>query len=135
MGVCKRIVSLQWWFMWVIPKGDHKTPWVKWSVVCKPKSEGGLGLYDIWLVNLALPEKWRWHLIFGREALWGDIITTFYGGGSLFNHHGGCPLDLWSTSCWWIDVSLLESAFNEQREWFSSDISKNVSRVTYAPLE
>jgi len=40
-------------------EGARKVPWIQWSYVCKPKSEGGLGIRDLRLVNLALLGKWH----------------------------------------------------------------------------
>lgn len=49
-------------------------PWVRWLDVCKPKTEGGLGIRDQRLVNLALLEKWYWRLITRGKDLWKDIV-------------------------------------------------------------
>jgi len=60
--------------MWGGPKGARKIPWVRWSYVCKPKTEGGLGNRDLRLVNLALLKKWHWRLIKRGKTLCKDII-------------------------------------------------------------
>ncbi|PNX79587.1 ribonuclease H, partial [Trifolium pratense] len=39
-------------------------------------SEGGLGVRDLRMVNLALLGKWRWRLISGAGGLWKDIVCA-----------------------------------------------------------
>jgi hypothetical protein len=43
----------------LIVRGGNKISWVKWSVVYQNKSQGGLGVRDIKIVNLSLLAKWR----------------------------------------------------------------------------
>lgn len=59
--------------------GGRKINWVKWSVVCKPKKEGGLGVRDVRAVNLSLLGKWKWHLLTDRRALWKEVLEEKYG--------------------------------------------------------
>ena len=40
-------MRIQRCFLWGGSKGARKIPWVQWSDVCKPKSEGGLGIRDL----------------------------------------------------------------------------------------
>jgi len=62
-----------------------------------------------------------------REALWGDIIIfACYGGGSLLDHRGGCPLGFRSISCCWKDVSLLGFAMEDLGHWFSHGVFEKV---------
>lgn len=59
-----------------------KIPWVNWDNVCKPKRReeggGGIGVRDLWLVNYAILENWRWRLIVGDLRLWIDIMISIY---------------------------------------------------------
>jgi hypothetical protein len=48
-------------------RGD-KLWWVKWEVVSKPKSEGGLGVRDLRRVNTSLLTKWR--LLYNDGKTW-----------------------------------------------------------------
>lgn len=58
---------------------DSKIVWVKWSVVRKSKNLGGLGVCDLWVVNLALLGKWRWWLISDATSIWRDVLAARYG--------------------------------------------------------
>ena len=82
--VVHRLVALQRNFLW---GGDHdhkKIPWVKWEVVCLPKTKGGLGIKDISKFNIALLGKWIWALASDQQQLWARIIISKYGGWSDF---------------------------------------------------
>jgi len=63
--VWQKIVRLQREFLWGGIKRRKSIPWVSWSVVCKPKCEGGLGVRNLRLVNLSLLAKWRWRYLMG----------------------------------------------------------------------
>jgi len=80
---------------------------VSWSVVCKLKSEGGLGVRDLRQVNLALLAKWRWRFLQGDEGIWRDIILAWYGECLPSPHLGGKPSGLRGVSSWWSNICLL----------------------------
>ena len=64
---------------------------MKWSVVCQPKSQGGLGLLNIDVMNQALLAKWLWKLESG-SGLWQTIIKKKYipeGCVSAIRHRPG----------------------------------------------
>ena len=44
--VINRLVTLQRNFLWRGDQDNKKIPWVKWDIVCLPKSKGGLGIKD-----------------------------------------------------------------------------------------
>jgi hypothetical protein len=67
--VLNRITRIQREFLWGGVKGGRSISWVKWKEVCKPKSQGGLGVRDVGKVNLSLLIKWRWKLLQGEEAV------------------------------------------------------------------
>jgi hypothetical protein len=52
-SVWKKVVRIQREFLWG-GVGGRKIFWVKWSVVCKEKKQGGLGVRDVRIVNLSL---------------------------------------------------------------------------------
>ena len=71
--VWKKIVRIQREFLWGGVKRSKCIPCVSWSVACKPKREGGLGVRDLCQVNLALLAKWRWRYLLG-EGVFGEIL-------------------------------------------------------------
>jgi hypothetical protein len=60
-------------------KGGRRISWVKWSVVCKERKKGGLGVRDIRIVNLSLLAKWRWRIILPGRPLWKEVLIAKYG--------------------------------------------------------
>lgn len=56
-----------------------KIPLVKWSDICKLKSDDELEIRDLWVVNVGLLGKWRWWLLSGRGALWMQVLSSNYG--------------------------------------------------------
>lgn len=77
--VCKKIVRIQREFLWGGLKGGKRISWVKWSVVCKDRKNGGLGVNDISLVNSSLLAKWRWRLLSPRRPLGKEVLISKYG--------------------------------------------------------
>ena len=78
--VVDKLVSLQRNFMW---GGNHqlkRIPWVKWEVVCLPKSEGGLGIKDLAKFNAALRGRWIWDLAANHNQFWARVLISKYGG-------------------------------------------------------
>ena len=57
--VIKKVEGIQRRFLWGGVGGPKKIWWVKWRKVCQPKSQEGLGVRDIKLVNLSLLAKWK----------------------------------------------------------------------------
>lgn len=61
--VIKDIFLLQSRFFWHGNEDKKGSHWLKWSNVCKPKEEGGLGVRNVILFNEALLLKWKWRFI------------------------------------------------------------------------
>jgi hypothetical protein len=50
---------------------------VKWKKICRSKGKGGLGIMDLWKMNISLLCKWWW-VLKNREGLWQEIVKTKY---------------------------------------------------------
>ncbi|MCI30811.1 ribonuclease H protein, partial [Trifolium medium] len=72
--VWKKVRRIQREFLWGGPRGRKRINWVKWDVVCRPKSCGGLGVRDIRAVNISLLTKWRWRLLSNDFCMWKEVI-------------------------------------------------------------
>jgi len=51
---------------------------INWSTVITKKEEGGLGIREPHLLNIALGEKVMWNLLTHEEDWWAKIITKKY---------------------------------------------------------
>jgi len=50
---------------------------VKWSVICLSKQKGGLGVKDIFKMNISLLSKWWWKLE-KEDGLWQTLVKKKY---------------------------------------------------------
>jgi hypothetical protein len=116
--VRKKIIRIQREFLWGGVKGGKKVSWVKWSVVCKEKKQGGLGVRDIDWLNISLLAKWRWRLLQPGLPLWKEVLVARYGSY--------LPLEAdWSryriptfASKWWKNIVGLDNVVPD-KNWFS----------------
>ncbi|GAU48412.1 hypothetical protein TSUD_99270 [Trifolium subterraneum] len=80
LKVRKAIVRIQRNFLWGGMAGvKDKIPWVSWKDVCRPKSEGGIGVRDLKWFNVSLLAKWRWRLLRVDDLLWKRVLEARYG--------------------------------------------------------
>ncbi|XP_017245737.2 uncharacterized protein LOC108217416 [Daucus carota subsp. sativus] len=81
--VCDRLERIRRDFLWgnYNTQGEirRKIHLVKWSRVCAPKDQGGLGLVPIKIKNLALLGKWSFRWEVERKRSWNIWIRDKYG--------------------------------------------------------
>jgi len=119
--VWRRIVTIQREFLWGGVEGGRKINWVRWSLVCKPKEEGGPEVRDISVVNLSLLAKWRWRLIYNDNALWKDVLVEKYGREVLGMVDGEDYVLSAFVSRWWGDIVRMD-----QSNWFNEELIRRV---------
>ncbi|KAK6120883.1 hypothetical protein DH2020_045380 [Rehmannia glutinosa] len=71
--VIDRITRLCRVFLW----GKNTSP-IKWTKVCLPSDEGGLGLRDVHSWNKALLAKILWNIHSKADSLWVRWVHSFY---------------------------------------------------------
>jgi hypothetical protein len=120
----KRIVSIQRDFLWGGLKGGRSMCWVSWKEVCKPRSQGGLGVRDVGKANLSFLIKWRWRLLQKDNAFWKEILVAKYGPYVRNKVHWvGCTLHN-DASPWWKDVCRID--VREEGSWFGQNVSRKI---------
>ena len=60
VGVAKRLEKMMRDFLWSGSGESSRDHLVSWEVVCKPNSQGGLGIVNLWSENISLEGKWLW---------------------------------------------------------------------------
>ncbi|MCI18150.1 RNA-directed DNA polymerase (Reverse transcriptase), partial [Trifolium medium] len=122
--VVKKIIRIQREFLWGGVKGGRKINWVSWKEVCRPRSQGGLGVRDVWKANLSLLIKWRWRLLEKGNALWKEVLKAKYGSSSIQKVHWiGSELPS-RASLWWKDLCGLD--VQENGSWFARNLSRRL---------
>ena len=73
VSTLEKLDSLSRSFVW--GSGQHL---VSWEKVCKPKTEGGLGIRKSRDMNKALIAKVGWRLLYDTESLWARVLRSKY---------------------------------------------------------
>ena len=60
-------------------KKRRKIHLVRWTVICKDKRRGGLGLRHLKVFNHTLLGKWLWRFPLERESFWRKVIVGKFG--------------------------------------------------------
>lgn len=72
-------------FFWEGAGIKRKYHLVKWATVCRPKNQGGLGILNSKLMNVALLTKWIWKLSQNASGLWVDLLKAkYFPNGNFF---------------------------------------------------
>jgi hypothetical protein len=74
-------------FFWEGQGTKKKYHLVKWQDICQPKGQGGLGVTDTKMMNIALMEKLIWRCFWGQneELLWLKLLRAKYRVSDLFS--------------------------------------------------
>jgi hypothetical protein len=72
-GVLHKLDYYRSRFFWQGDSEKNKYRLAKWSVVCSPKNQGGFGIHDLEVKNIALLGKWLFKLL-TEEGTWQTIL-------------------------------------------------------------
>jgi hypothetical protein len=84
-GVLHRLDYYRFRFFWQGDSEKKKYRLAKWSVVCTPKDQHGLGIHDLEVKNIALLGKWLFKLL-NEEVTWQTILKSKYIGPKALSH-------------------------------------------------
>ncbi|CAN0919898.1 Uncharacterized mitochondrial protein AtMg00310 [Linum grandiflorum] len=94
LGVCRHLnkeVARFWWGKTNI--GARRVHWRSWSVVCRPKLEGGLGFRDFISINQSMLAKLCSCLLRGPSSLVAEVLKgRYFPHGSLLTAGKGSCL-------------------------------------------
>ena len=78
-GVRKKLDYFRSLFFWQCDEQKRKYRLAKWNILCQPKDQGGLGIQNLELKNIALLSKWLYRLL-TTDGTWQQIIHNKYLG-------------------------------------------------------
>ncbi|GAU50085.1 hypothetical protein TSUD_371690 [Trifolium subterraneum] len=127
--ILKQVICIQREFLWGGVRGENKIKWVKWSMVCKEKSKGGLGVRDVRLANLSLLAKWRWRLLLPGNPLWKEVLVAKYGN-HILNRVDWRDIRIPTlASKWWKDICTLDKVV-DNHNWLAESMIRKVGNGT-----
>ncbi|KAJ0911011.1 putative RNA-directed DNA polymerase [Helianthus annuus] len=77
-NVIDKLEKLRRRFLWGGTDVRSKMHWVKWEIVTKPVSMGGLGLNSLRDANHSLLTKWAWRFKSESERLWRKVVMAIH---------------------------------------------------------
>jgi hypothetical protein len=72
-GVLQRLDYYRSRFFWQGDSEKKKYRLVKWSLVCRPKDQGGLGIHELQAKNTSLLGKWLFKLL-NKDGVWQILL-------------------------------------------------------------
>jgi len=78
-GVLKKLDYFRSRFFWQGDDNKKKYRLIRWSTLCQPKEQGGLGILNLNAMNIALLSKW-WYKLLTSEGIWQQILHNKYIG-------------------------------------------------------
>jgi hypothetical protein len=77
-GVIKKLDYFRSRFFW---QGDENKKYrlAKWSILCQPKDQGGIGILHLNTMNRALLSKWLYKLL-TSDGMWQQLLRNKYIG-------------------------------------------------------
>lgn len=85
-SLCYEIEIMIRKFWWGQRGERRKIHWVKWSKMCRPKHEGGMGFRELQKFNDTLLAKQVWRLMISQDSLFSRFFKSkFFPHGTIFD--------------------------------------------------
>ena len=98
VGLCKEIEMQIRKFWWGKRGGQRKIHWMSWEILCKLKSEGGMGFKDLVRFNEAMLAKQIWRLQTEKESLLFKVFSSkYFPSSSVFEARGSRGSFAWQS--------------------------------------
>lgn len=78
-GVLRKLDYFRSRFFWQGDKSKKKYRLARWTILCQPKDQGGLGIHDLNIKNTTLLSKWLFKLLTSDDT-WQQLIRNKYLG-------------------------------------------------------
>jgi hypothetical protein len=73
----KDLIIIDQTFFWQSDENKRKYRLSNWSIICRPKDQGGLGIEVLELKNKCLLSKWLFKLL-SQEGMWQQLLHNKY---------------------------------------------------------
>ncbi|XP_074315270.1 uncharacterized protein LOC141651455 [Silene latifolia] len=117
-GVMERIQALCRNFLWEGGEDYTKAPLVAWSVLCKGKDEGGLGLVDLKTWNIAAIGKLVWWIAKKKDHLMIQWVDKIYMKGRSWLNYQPTAASSWAWRKIWEVKKKFQEAYS-QGKWMT----------------
>uniref|UniRef100_J3LWH3 Reverse transcriptase zinc-binding domain-containing protein n=1 Tax=Oryza brachyantha TaxID=4533 RepID=J3LWH3_ORYBR len=77
-NLCDQISKMIGRYWWSQQDKENKIHWIRWDVLTKAKSKGGLGFRDIYAFNMAMLAKQGWRLLTDPTFLCARVLKSKY---------------------------------------------------------
>lgn len=121
--VLQEIIRIQRDFLWGGVVEKRNMVWISWLIMCKLKSQGGLGIKHCDMFNISLLCKWKWRILNEPNSIWSGLFLLRYEdiNTKILGVDRKVPNKF--DSLWWRDLDLVGPIENEDSNWFTSYIS------------
>jgi hypothetical protein len=76
--LCEEISMMICRFWWAQQDKENKVHWLRWEILSKPKSGGGLGFRDLYGFNIAMLACQGWRMLTNTESLCARVLKVRY---------------------------------------------------------
>jgi hypothetical protein len=118
-GVLKRLDYYRSRFFWQGDSEKKKYRLARWSIVCRPKEQGGLGIIDLEAKNTALLGKWLFKLL-TEDGVWQTLLRRKYLGSKTLSQMTWKPGD----SHFWAGIMRTKNEFFKYGHFLIKDGSE-----------
>ena len=105
-GILEKLDYYRSRFFWQSEEHKKKYRLAKWSILCKPKECGGLGIQNLELQNKCLLSKWLYKLM-NEEGVWQNLLRNKYLSKKTLTHVEKKPGD----SHFWSSLTIIKNTF------------------------
>ena len=114
-GVRKKLDYYRSRFLWQYDNHKKKYRLIKWNILSKPRSLGGMGIIDLEMQNICLLSKWLFRPI-NEDGIWQDVLRRKYLNNKSLSQAHKKPGDsqFWSGLMEVKDLFLSRGRFNVQ---------------------
>lgn len=101
-SICNEIERIFRRFIWADSTEKKAIHLIKWSTLCQPKLDGGIGTRNMQSMNKAFVMKLGWGILHDSDSLWASVLRSKYirtQEGTDQVHAKGRDSPLWKAIC------------------------------------